>query len=158
MATTTIMTRDEVISVLNNLIETCRDGQNGFQAAAEGVTNPSLKESFFQYAQQRGSFVTELQEEVRALGGDPQTTGSVAGALHRGWINIKAAVTGQNEHNILEECERGEDSAMKNYQDALQQQHLPPTIINLINRQYQDVIITHNTMRSWRDQTRTAHA
>jgi uncharacterized protein (TIGR02284 family) len=157
MATTTIMERDEVISVLNNLIETCRDGQNGFQSAAEGVTNPSLKESFFQYAQQRGAFATELQEEVRALGGDPQTTGSVAGALHRGWINIKAAVTGKNEHNILEECERGEDSAMKNYQDALRQS-LPPTIINLINRQYQDVVITHNTIRSWRDQTRTAHA
>jgi uncharacterized protein (TIGR02284 family) len=157
MATTTIMTREEVISVLNNLIETCRDGQTGFQTAAEGVANPSLKESFFQYAQQRGLFVTELQEEVRGLGGDPQTTGSVAAALHRGWINIKSAVTGQDEHNILEECERGEDSAMKNYQDALRQP-LPPNIINLINRQYQDVVITHNTIRSWRDQTRAAHA
>src|SRR5436190_5626865 len=127
MTTTTIMTRDEVISTLNNLIETCRDGQTGFQSAVEGVTTPSLKEMFFQYAQQRSLFVSELQGEVRALGGDPQTTGSVAAALHRGWINIKSAVTGKNEHSILEECERGEDSALKNYREALNE-NLPPSI------------------------------
>ena len=157
MATKSIMTQDEVISTLNNLIETCRDGQNGFQSAAEGVEKASLKESFLQYAQQRGQFVTELQNEVRALGGDPQTTGSVAGALHRGWINIKSVVTGKDEHNILEECERGEDSAMKNYQEALNE-NLPPNISNLVDRQYQDIVTTHNTVRSWRDRSRTAHA
>lgn len=157
MTTTTMMDRDELISTLNNLIETCRDGQNGFQSAAEGATNPSLKAAFLQYAQQRGLFVSELQSEVRALGGDPQTTGSVAGALHRGWINIKSAVTGKDEHNILEECERGEDSAMKNYQEALEE-NLPPNILNVVNRQYQEIVAVHNTVRSWRDRTSTARA
>lgn len=155
--TTTIMTRDEVISTLNNLIETCRDGQNGFQTAADGVSNPSLKASFLQYAQQRGLFVSELQSEVRALGGDPETSGSVAGALHRGWINIKSAVTGKDDHNILEECERGEDSAMKNYQEAMGE-NLPPNILSVVNRQYQDVVNTHNTVRGWRDRTSSARA
>ena len=155
--TTTTIDQDDVISTLNNLIETCRDGQNGFQAAAEGITDASTKASFVKYAQQRGQFAAELQSEVRALGGDPQTTGSVAGALHRGWINIKSAVTGKDEHNILEECERGEDSAKKNYQEALQET-LPPKVQNLINRQYQDVISAHDTIRSWRDRTKAARA
>lgn len=155
--TTTTMTRDDVISTLNNLIETSRDGQNGFQSAAEGVTNPSLKALFLQYAQQRAVFVSELQSEVRALGGDPQTTGSVAAAMHRGWVNIKAAVTGKNEHNILEECERGEDSAMKNYQEALGE-NLSPNILNVVNRQYQEIVAAHNNVRSLRDRTSTARA
>lgn len=154
---TTIMTRDEVISTLNNLIETCRDGQAGFQAAVEGATHPSLKEMFFQYAQQRSLFVSELQGEVRALGGDPQTTGSVAAALHRGWINIKSAVTGKNEHSILEECERGEDSALKNYQEALKE-NLPPSLSSLVNRQYQAIVTTHNAVRDWRDRAKVASA
>ncbi len=154
---TTTMTREEVISTLNNLIETSRDGQNGFQSAAEGITNPSLKALFLQYAQQRAVFVSELQSEARALGGDPQTTGSVGGALHRGWVNIKAAVTGKSEHNILEECERGEDSAMKNYQEALGE-NLSPNILNVVNRQYQEIVAAHNNVRSLRDRASTARA
>src|SRR5262245_65364178 len=110
---------DDVISTLNNLIETCRDGQTGFQSAAEGVTDPALKSLFEQYGLQRAKFVGELQNEVLRLGGDPENTGSVAAALHRGWINIKSAVTGKNERSILEEVERGEDAAVRNYQDAL---------------------------------------
>ena len=127
---------DDVISTLNNLIETCRDGQNGFQSAAEGVKDPALKSLFEQYGLQRAKFVGDLQNEVLRLGGDPENTGSVAAALHRGWINIKSAVTGKNEHSILEECERGEDSAIKNYQHALNQE-LPQNLAQIIERQYQ---------------------
>lgn len=157
MKTTTTMTPDEVISTLNNLIETCRDGQNGFQTAAEGVQSSSLKPAFTQYAEQRGVFVSELQNQVLALGGSPADSGSVAGALHRGWINIKSVVTGKDEQNILEECERGEDAAKRNYQEALEKD-LPSDVRNLVNRQYQDVIHTHDTVRSWRDRTKAAHA
>ena len=148
---------DDAISTLNNLIETCRDGQEGFQSAADGVANAEYKRLFEQYAQQRAQFVGELQGEVRRLGGDPQTTGSVAGALHRGWIDIKAAVMGKDEHNILEEAERGEDSAVRNYQDALGQP-LPAESLSVVRRQYQAIQEAHNRVRSLRDRTYTARA
>jgi uncharacterized protein (TIGR02284 family) len=159
MGATTANTMDEssVISTLNNLIATCRDGQNGFESAAEGITDAAMKGAFHKYAQQRSQFAAELQSEVRMLGGDPETTGSVAGALHRGWINIKAAVTGKDEHSILEECERGEDSAKENYREAMEET-LPPQVLNLVNRQYHDVIVAHDTIRSWRDRTKAANA
>ena len=80
---------DEVISTLNNLVETCKDGQNGFRTAAEGIKNPELTTLFNTYSQQRARFAAELQNEVRRLGGDPEETGSTAAVLHRGWINIK---------------------------------------------------------------------
>ena len=148
---------DDVISTLNNLIETCRDGQNGFQSAAEGVKDPALKSLFEQYGLQRAKFVGDLQNEVLRLGGDPENTGSVAAALHRGWINIKSAVTGKNEHSILEECERGEDSAIKNYQDALNQE-LPQNLAQIIERQYQMILEAHNRVRGLRDRTRATGA
>lgn len=128
------ITNDEVISTLNNLIETCRDGQTGFQEAMEGVQNSSLKGLFAEFSQQRAQFVGELQQEVRSLGGEPENTGSVAGALHRGWIDLKAAITGKDESAILAECERGEASAVTQYQDALGT-NLPASVRDIVARQ-----------------------
>ncbi len=138
---------DKVISTLNNLIETCKDGQEGFQQAAEGVKNSELKTLFGTYAQQRAGFAGELQTEVRNLGGDPEKTSSTAGALHRGWINIKSAITGQDESAIIAECERGEDSAVSNYQDAIKGE-LPANIREVVERQFAQVKQAHDRIRS----------
>ena len=138
---------DNVISTLNGLIETCRDGQNGFQTAAEGVTNSELKTLFHGYAQQRAQFVGDLQTEVRRLGGDPENMGSVAATLHRGWINIKSTVTGKDESAIIAECERGEDSAVSAYRDALDED-LPANIRAVVERQYAEVKQAHDRIRS----------
>ncbi len=136
-----------VIAALNRLIETCKDGENGFRTAAEGVMNTELKSLFHSYAQQRAQYAIELQSEVRRLGGDPENRGSLAATLHRGWINIKAVVTGQDEGAIISECERGEDSAKSNYQDALQED-LPADIRALVERQYAGVKEAHDRIRA----------
>ena len=39
------MDKDEMIATLNTLVETCKDGQNGFRTAAEGVKNAELTSS-----------------------------------------------------------------------------------------------------------------
>lgn len=138
---------DEVISTLNGLIETCRDGQNGFKAAAEGVQNSELKSLFYTYSQQRAQFVGQLQDEVRRLGGDPENTGSVAASLHRGWIDIKSAVTGGDDASIITECERGEDSAVKTYSDALGKD-LPAGVRPVVERQFAAVREAHDRIRA----------
>jgi uncharacterized protein (TIGR02284 family) len=113
---TTSISNDDVISTLNGLIETCKDGQDGFKEAAEGVERSDLKSLFYEFSQQRAHFAGELQSLVQSLGGDPEKSGSVAGAIHRGWMNIKSAVTGKDEAAILNECERGEDSGKEDVQ------------------------------------------
>jgi uncharacterized protein (TIGR02284 family) len=140
------MANEEVISTLNNLIATCRDGQRGFQTAAEGVTSGKLKELFYGYSQQRARFVGELQDEVRRFGGDPENSGSVAATLHRGWIDIKAAVTGRDDSAVVAECERGEDSAVSNYRAALNVD-LPGNVRQLVERQFAEVKEAHDRVR-----------
>ena len=147
---------EEVISTLNNLIETCRDGQQGFQTAAEAVERGDLKQLFHTYSQQRASFVGQLQDEVRRLGGDPENAGSVAATLHRGWIDLKAAVTGRDDAAILAECERGEDSAVSNYRDALGVD-LPANVRSIVERQFGEVKEAHDRVRSL-EQAREAGA
>ena len=79
------LSNDDVISCLNGLIETCRDGQQGFLEAADAVDTSEFKTLFAQFSQQRAQFVGELQSLVRNLGGDPENSGSTLGAIHRGW-------------------------------------------------------------------------
>lgn len=128
----------QVISTLNGLIEICRDGQEGFRTAAEGVTNPELKELFQRYSRQRASFAGELRDEVLRMGGEAAEGGSVTGAFHRGWIGLKAALTGEDERAVLGECERGEDSALAAYRAALGVD-LPAGVRAILERQFAEV-------------------
>lgn len=148
--TTDNASNDDVISTLNNLIETCKDGQEGFQQAAEGVERSDLKSIFYEFSQQRSQFAGELQGLVRELGGDPETSSSIAGSIHRGWINIKSAVTGRDDAAILNECERGEDVAKNAYKEALQG-NLPSNVNEIIQRQASAVQTAHDRIKALRD-------
>ena len=145
-------TNDDVVSILNGLIQTCRDGQEGFKEAAEGVERSDLKTMFYEYSQQRAEFAGVLQGLVRSLGGDPETEGSISGAMHRGWIDLKSAITGGDDQSILNECERGEDSAKNAYADALKR-NLPADVSDILQQQYQGVQAAHNRVKEFRDST-----
>jgi uncharacterized protein (TIGR02284 family) len=142
------MTSNEaVISTLNNLIETCRDGQEGFRTAAGHVSTHEMKELLHGYSLQRSGFAGELQDEVRRLGGEPAEAGSLAASLHRGWIDLKSAVAGGDERAVLEECERGEEAAVRAYRGALDAD-LPAAVRALVERQFAEVKKAHDRLRS----------
>ena len=141
---------DDVISKLNGLIEICKDGQEGFKVAAEGIERSELKTVFYEFSQQRADFSGVLQELARSLGGDPEQSGSVSAAVHRGWMDIKSLVTGKNEEAILNECERGEDYAKEAYADALNFA-LPANIADVVGQQSHAVLAAHNRIKSLRN-------
>ena len=70
--------------------------------------------------------------------------------MHRGWVNLKSALTGRDDHAILAECERGEDSAVRSYQDALAHD-LPSDVRSSVEEQYRQVLEAHNRVKSLRD-------
>jgi uncharacterized protein (TIGR02284 family) len=150
------MTNDEIISTLNDLIETSKDGEYGFKTCAEDVKNLELKQVFTAAAQRCAEGANELQEQVRLLGGDPDRHSSVAGTLHRAWVDIKAAITGKDEQGVLEECERGEDVAKKAYEKALAK-GLPDNIRSIVQRQYRGVLENHDRVRDLRNRYRKAN-
>jgi uncharacterized protein (TIGR02284 family) len=145
----------EIISTINSLIETLKDGQEGFRQAAEAVQDPSLKSLFSEYSLQRSRFAGELQNEAITLGEhDPEQSSSTAGAMHRAWINLKSAISTRDDHTILEECERGEDSAVKEYREALEKQDLSSPIRDIISRQFTQVQSAHDRIKELRDVTK----
>ncbi len=103
---------------LNHLIEHLKDGESGFAAAADAVVNPLLKDTLMEFARQRADFAEALQLIVEESGEKAEYTGTFGGAIHRGWINLKAAVAKRADLAILEECEAAEDLALAAYRRA----------------------------------------
>jgi len=139
-----------VVSVLNDLIETCKDGANGFRAAAAAVQHADARTLFTSRVPVIERASEELQAEVRRLGGDPETTGSVAARLHRGWIGLKSAITGKDDAAIITECERGEQLAVRNYEEALEEE-LPADVRAIVERQYRGAVQNLERVRALGD-------
>lgn len=149
----------EAISVLNDLIETSIDGEKGFKTSAEDIKNPEIKAYFNSRSDGCAAAVRELQAEVRAQGGDPETSSTAAGGVHRLWVELKTALTGKSDEAILNEVERGEDHALKAYKEAKEkslEKHLPATVTALIERQLVGVQANHDKVKALRNAVRSA--
>jgi uncharacterized protein (TIGR02284 family) len=146
----------EVIGVLNDLIETSKDGEEGFKECAEKVERSYLKTLLKERARECKTAATELQTIVQRLGGTPEDSASATGRLHRRWTELKATLTGKSEQAVLDECERGEDVAKKSYKEALENQVLPPDIRAVVERQYHLVLRNHNQVKALRDADKRA--
>jgi uncharacterized protein (TIGR02284 family) len=147
-------TNDEVIAELNSLIETCKDGEEGFRTACEALQDPDIRTLFNVFAQQRAVFASVLNNEVLHRGGEPVESGHVSASLHRGWLQLKTAIGSKHEAAIIDEAERGEDAAMAAYESALKKQ-LPSDLLSIVEDQYAQVRKAHATVRALK---REAHA
>jgi uncharacterized protein (TIGR02284 family) len=145
--------KNEIVSTLNRLIETLKDGQEGYKQSASGVDDPQLKTIFDTFSLQRSKFAGELQSEVMSMGDpDPEDESSVTGSMHRAWINVKSAVTNRDRHAILAEAERGEDAAVSAYEEAMEK-NLPAPIKEIVSQQSAEVKAAHDKIRALRDST-----
>jgi uncharacterized protein (TIGR02284 family) len=133
--------------VLNHLIQTCRDGERGFRYAANHVRDARVKALFVEIAAQREQFADELLPHAQRLGGASEADGSMAGALHRGWMTIKDTLGGHEDPAIIHEAERGERAALGAYEEALDGM-LPPTTRDMIERQCADVRHSHRRVHA----------
>lgn len=137
-------------NILHNLIETCRDGQNGFREAATQIKDASIREYFNEQSLVRGRFASELEAETTRMGeADVDRSGSVVAAMHRAWIDLKSSLGGGDEA-IVSAAETGEDSAKKAYEEALKED-LPAHVLEIVQRQANSVTETHNRVRDLRD-------
>ena len=133
---------------LHHLIAICMDGERGFRAAADAVTNPKLKALFDDLAEERGRFAAALLPHLRRLGGSTDWDGTSAGALHRSWISLKAHVPGHADHAIVTEAERGEHVALNAYDEALHGM-LPPTVTQLVEAQQEAMQASIDRIRAF---------
>ena len=141
---------ENVINALNDLIETCKDAEQGFRTAAERAGkdwDPEFRTLLNILAQQRARFGAELQNEVLRRGGDPAKSGHVSAGFQRGWMNLNLLLTGSSEPSVLEECQSSELAAMRNYEAALKT-NLPSDLFSIVEEQYAEIKLAHNRLKA----------
>ena len=149
------MNENNAINVVENLIETCKDGQKGYQDAAEHVKRSDLKTYFNEQSLERSRFAGQLEAELVRLGKpDKKVSGSASAAMHRAWIDTKVALGG-GDKTILESVEKGEDDAKDTYNKALTGS-LPGNLMEIVRRQAASVQRAHDKVKMLRDSAKVA--
>ncbi len=135
---------ERAVDVLNSLIETTLDSANGYREAAENTENPQFRTMFEQRSQKRMQLVSQLQQEVRTFGGEPETDQSMLGKAHNKFVELKNALTNRDDKAVIDEVERGEDVIKAKYEKVVNDADLPPTTRELLNRAYGEVKADHD--------------
>lgn len=137
---------DHDIKVLNGLIETTLDSADGYSQAAKEATNERFVTLFRQRADERQRVASELQNEVRKLGGTPEDDGTILAAAHRVFLDLKSKLT-SGDQAVVNTVEDGEDHIKAKYEDALKDENVTPATQQAITRAYESVRSGHDQMR-----------
>jgi uncharacterized protein (TIGR02284 family) len=144
-------TTKELAGMLNELLEKNYDSEKGFKKAAEDVKNPRLKEFFEAKSKERYDFGHELKTEIKNLGESPDKGTSVTGDAHRAWMDLRSALSSDNEETILEEAVRGEKTAVEDYNKIIEENGFAPSTSNLLIKQRNAIERTFKQVKDLED-------
>jgi len=144
------MNNKEVIAALDGLVATCQRGRDKFRDAAETVQNNEFRRLFHIFSQQRVQFITELGAEVHRLRGDSSLESEETSELPRNTVPFKRSTVTKSimrdEASIIGECQREEETAVNDYQEALKAD-LPLDVQYVVKRQYMDIKDAYDRIR-----------
>jgi len=132
------------------LVETLKDGEKGYATAADKLRDsdrPEWATTMQRFSQQRAGFWREIVDMGHEYGDDVDESGTVAAAVHRGWLSLKDAVTGDDPDAVLGAAETGEDHAVKEYEDALKMD-LSAGFREVVVRQQADVLAARDELKT----------
>ena len=148
------MTNEKTSRALADLLTLNHTSQQGYESAAEHVSDARVKSHLSEFAQQRAQFASTLQGFGSRMGVKAEETSTVeavvteaAAAVHRGWINLKTLVTGDGQTNtdaVLAACETGEATALKAYETALAVEGLPQDLKSVLEQQHSQILQAKN--------------
>ena len=140
---------EEVAKKLNNLLEKNYDAEKGYQDAAERIENPTMKDFLQKQAQKRYDFGHEIKTEIQNYGEEPDKGGSAKGTVHRAWMDLKAAVASSSEEQVMEEVQRGEQSAINEYNEVISETSLPPSVQQILTKQRDQIVEAQQSAKNF---------
>lgn len=133
-------------SKLGDLLEKTYDLEKLYEKAAEHADSPDLKAFFSQKSLERHGFARDLKAEMVVYRPESEETGSTGGKLHRGWMDVKAFFSANNDRAMLKEAINGERMALEDYREVLEMTNLPPSTEVLLTRQMGNISSTLSTI------------
>ncbi len=130
-------------AVLVTLSKLNYDRIEGYKNAKEDTTDADLLALFSFYENQSAKFRTDLNTEITKYGGEVPDDNSFLSDIHQAWMDLKAAVTGKDRDSVLSSCEFGEQTIVKGYEEALEQddadERLPAALETTIRKQLEEL-------------------
>ncbi len=141
--------RKEVADKLNQLLEKTYDAEKGYKEAADNVKDAKMKSFLQEQAQQRYNFGHEIKQEIKAFDQEPDKGGSAKGSLHRTWMDVKTAFSGNENETVMKEVQRGEEAALEDYDEILAESTLPGTTKDILRNQRQQIAQAKQSASNW---------
>ncbi len=129
------MEKSKLRSALQDIIDTCNDGVEGYETAADEIEDESIKTLFLRLAQQRKGFIEEIKNEALKLGIELESTGTAKGFFHRTWLATKSAFSSDSKEKVIEEAMDGEKRAVAIYSNVYANQEVPQYIEDILKEQ-----------------------
>ena len=147
------MELEKQAEVLNDLVLINNDRVEGYRKAMEELKDEDndLKLLFQKNVEQSRKYHTELVEVLARLGKSIETGTKTSGKIYRAWMDVKAFFGGSDRKVVLDNCEDGEDHALRAYEEALSSDDLTPDQRNLLIRQQAELKIVHDEVKALRD-------
>jgi uncharacterized protein (TIGR02284 family) len=147
------MTTTDSITALNELVEINNDRIEGYKTAIKETSDSNLRSTFLELTSTSEKNLSELIEAVYNLGGKPEEGTRTSGKIYRVWMDAKAALTGNNRHQILSSCEYGEDVALEAYEHVLENHadELSASHLELVRSQKSRMQADHDKVKAMRD-------
>ena len=142
------MSDDE--KVAKDLVETLKDGERGFATSADKLADsdrPQWAATLRRFSEQRAGFRREIVALGDAYGDDVDESSSAAAALHRGWISLKDALTGDDAGAVLGAAVTGEDHAVSEYEKALEKD-LSTGFRGVVARQHAAIVAARDEVKA----------
>lgn len=138
------MENKEEVSVLNDLLHIINDRQEGFSRVEAKVweSYPAVKTDYARMHSLGTIMKNELMNLIQDHGGDPSDTTTVAGALHRTWIDIRNSFTiGLNniQDATIENVVFGEKAAIEAYQNAIDSGKLSQKSLDVVSEHLKNI-------------------
>jgi uncharacterized protein (TIGR02284 family) len=107
--------------VLQELVQIARDSKSFYESAAKEVDDTNLKLDFQRMAEIKGELITQLSRHISARGEAPETSGTFAGTLRKGYGELLAHMRGKKgaAKTYTAQLEETEDRLLKHYEEAL---------------------------------------
>jgi uncharacterized protein (TIGR02284 family) len=147
---------DAALALLHSMLRICRDGVAGYATAARDVPDAELAGVFERYRTERAKLVSELEDRIVALRGDPRASPTIGGAVHRAWMDYRAGSDPNPVQALLTEIERGEDMAVTAIRQALKEHDIDGATRHLFERHYESIQAAHDRIKQLRDRANYA--
>ncbi|HSI69071.1 MAG TPA: PA2169 family four-helix-bundle protein [Gillisia sp.] len=130
---------DRLVQNLQQLLVKNYDADKGIRKAFKEAKSQPLKDYFKKEALRHHRFATELDRIIHSLNATPMEEGSAVGRFHRIWMDIILAVSGNDDQTIVTETKRGQKATIKEYEEKLKNEKIPPRISEILKKQLEEL-------------------